>query len=423
MEALMKPYLNLFLFDVDPNVQSTASTDLSDEMKTFYSKDLIKNAKPNLIHDQAAQKVNIPQGSGKVIEFRKFSKLPKVTAALTDGVTPDGSSLEVTNLTATVEQYGDYVTLSDRLITEAIDPMILNTNQLLADQAGRTGDTITRDVINGGSNKYLVPSVSSGTETAVLLRKDLVGTCLLRVKDIVNAVTRLKRMDAPKINGYYLGFIHPDLSGDLQNSEGWQEVHKYAAPEEIFAGELGRIGGVRWMESSECKIIGPSVISDGLNRLTVEVAIESSSTTVYVSEELTAATPTTAIPVYINGVANTITKIEDGGATGTTKLTVGTAITSLAVGAMVCGQGAGKLGHAVYCTMICGANAYGVTSIEGGGLQMIIHQLGSGGSTDPLNQRATLGWKMKKVAERLVEENMIRVESTCEQFGLTANSN
>ena len=55
MEAISKKFLNLHLFTVDPNVQTTASSDLSDEMKTFYAKDLIKNAKPSLIHDQAAQ--------------------------------------------------------------------------------------------------------------------------------------------------------------------------------------------------------------------------------------------------------------------------------------------------------------------------------------------------------------------------------
>ena len=60
--------------------------------------------------------------------------------------------------------------------------------------------------------------------------------------------------------------------------------------------------------------------------------------------------------------------------------------------------------------MIIGANAYGVTDVSGGGLQHIVKQLGSAGSADPLNQRATTGWKALKVAERLVEENMIRIE-------------
>ena len=60
-----------------------------------------------------------------------------------------------------------------------------------------------------------------------------------------------------------------------------------------------------------------------------------------------------------------------------------------------------------------GANAYGVTEITGGGLETIVKQLGSGGTADPLNQRATAGWKATKTAERLVEQYVVRVETGC----------
>lgn len=66
-------------------------------------------------------------------------------------------------------------------------------------------------------------------------------------------------------------------------------------------------------------------------------------------------------------------------------------------------------GLAVYETMVIAAHAYGVTEVDGGGLQHIVKQLGSG--EDPLNQRSTVGWKAIKTAERLVEQYMIRVES------------
>ena len=76
---------------------------------------------------------------------------------------------------------------------------------------------------------------------------------------------------------------------------------------------------------------------------------------------------------------------------------------------MVCGTGAGKDGAAVFSTIVLGANAYATTEIEGGGLQHIVKQLGSG--QDPLNQRSSCGWKATKVAKRLVEEYMLRIES------------
>ena len=65
---------------------------------------------------------------------------------------------------------------------------------------------------------------------------------------------------------------------------------------------------------------------------------------------------------------------------------------------------AGREGRDVYATLVLGANAYGTTEIKGGGLEHIVKQLGSSGTADPLNQRATAGWKGTKTAERLVVE-------------------
>ncbi len=73
---------------------------------------------------------------------------------------------------------------------------------------------------------------------------------------------------------------------------------------------------------------------------------------------------------------------------------------------------AGAKGRNVYSTLIMGAEAYGTTELTGGGLEHIVKPLGSAGTADPLNQRATVGWKATKVAERLVEAYMIRVETT-----------
>ena len=81
---------------------------------------------------------------------------------------------------------------------------------------------------------------------------------------------------------------------------------------------------------------------------------------------------------------------------------------------------AGAKGRAVYSTLVLGADAYGTTEITGGGLEMIVKQLGSAGTADALNQRATSGWKATKVAELLVDEYVLRVE-TASTFDEAAN--
>ena len=315
--------LNLFA----GNTNVTSDSGLSDEMKTFYSDYLIDMAEPNLVHDQFGQKHPIPKNGGKIIEFRKYDPLPKALTPLTEGVTPDGQKLTMSVITAQVEQYGGYVELSDILMLTAIDNNLVQATKLLGSQAGRTLDTITREVLNGGTNvQYAEGQVTS---RSALVGGQESGNHYLTVDAVRRAVRFLKVMNAPKINGYYAGIIHPDVSYDLMSDEKWVNVKTYSDPEDIYEGEIGRIEGVRFVETSEAKVFT--------------------------------------------------------------------------------GEGSG--GRDVYSTLILGDDAYGVTEITGGGLQHIVKQLGSAGTADPLNQRATAGWKATKTAERLVEAYMVRIET------------
>ena len=398
------------------------SSGLSAEMKTFYDKALITLAGPNLVHDQFGQKRPIPKNGGKTIEFRKFSKLPKAMKPITEGVTPSGNKLNVSAITARVEQYGDYVEQTDMLELTAIDNTIVEATKELASQAGLTLDTVVRNELVGGTNVMYVPTLDEGKgrDYEVTSRADITAECRLRVKDVFKAAAELKAVNAPKINGSYVAIIHPYVAYDLmQDADSqWINIQRYASPENIFKGEIGMLGGVRFVESTEAKIYAPAVISDSLSRLTVKTAVSSSTTTVTVNESLTAQTFATPVPVYVNGVDNTITAISVSG--GVATLTLGTAVTYLDAGDVICGKGAGRDGSAVFCTIFLGENAYGVTDIEGGGLEHIVKQRGYG--NDPLDQRSSVGWKATKVAKRLLEEYILRVESGSE-FSSSAEEN
>ena len=300
---------------------------LSAEMKTYYSDYLIDMAEPKLVHDQFGQKQPIPKNNGKVIEFRKYDPLPKALTPLTEGVTPDGQSLNVKTVTAEVKQYGGYIELSDVLMLAAIDNNLVRATKLLGGQAGRTLDTIVREVLNGGTNvQYAEGQVES---RSALVGGQADGNHYLTVDAVRKAVRTLKRQNAETINGSFVGIIHPDAAYDLMSDPKWVNVKTYSDPEGIYQGEIGKIENVRFVESSEAKIF----------------------------------------------------------------------------------EGEGADGVDVYSTLILGDNAYGTTELSGGGLSHIVKQLGSAGTADPLNQRATAGWKATKAAVRLVEPYMVRIET------------
>ncbi|MBQ7858214.1 MAG: N4-gp56 family major capsid protein [Oscillospiraceae bacterium] len=235
-------------------VQTTAMEGLTAEMKTFYDMTLIDEAGANLVHDQFGQRRPIPANGGKIIEFRKFASLPKATTPLTEGVTPDGKSLSVTTVTATVNQYGDYITQSDVLELTALDNTILETTKVLGRQAGLTLDTVVRNVLHSGTNVTYCPKVVDGVETEVTSRSALGKDCQLTVDVVRQVVAKLRAQNAPTINGSYVAIIHPYVAYDLMRDPEWIEAHKYAQPENLYTGEIGQIAGVRFVQTTEAKI-------------------------------------------------------------------------------------------------------------------------------------------------------------------------
>ena len=236
-------------------VQTTLLPALSVEMKTFYDMTLLDEAQANLVHDQFGQKRPIPQGSGKTIEFRKFAALPKALTPLTEGVTPDGKRLEPTAITATVAQYGDYITQSDVLELTALDNTILEATKLLGRQAGLTLDTITRNVLHSGTNVTYCPKVAAdGSKTEVTSRSALDNSCQLTVDVVNQVVAKLRGQNAPTIGGKYVAIIHPYVAYDLMRDPEWIDAHKYAKPDNLYEGEIGEIAGVRFVQSTEAKI-------------------------------------------------------------------------------------------------------------------------------------------------------------------------
>lgn len=410
--------LNIQLFAAGDAVNKTTDDALSPEMKTFYDKTLITLASPYLVHDQFGQKRDIPQNGGKIIEFRRFSALPKALTPLTEGVTPSGNKLNVSSVTAGIEQYGDYIEQTDVLELTAVDNTIVEATKQLSAQAGLTMDTVVRNEVVGGTNVIYCPSVTSSGETEITSRHQIDASSKLRVKDVFKAAAELKAMNAPKIDGYYVGIIHPYVAYDLMQEAGtqWMDVQKYASPENMLTGEIGCLGGVRFVESTEAKIFRGAPFTSKYDTFSVATALSAAARTIEIGEKLTSkeAAALSGRRFELAGKGYTIASASAG--TGVAKSTITVAqnndlipASDATAGAVIYPGEGGKENCAVFATMIIGADAYGVTSVTGGGIEHIVKQKGYG--NDPLNQRSSIGWKGLKTAKRLVEEYMVRIES------------
>ena len=177
------------------NLQTTTSKGTSPAFQDILNRHILKKAETKLVHDQFGQKVQIPRGKTKTIAWDRLSPLPKATKPLTEGITPKGSTINITRITAQPVQYGNYVSYTDSFDFFKNDPSpeVLKMNDLLGRNAAETLDDITKDVLAAGTNVLYAGGVASRAEL----------TSGLTVTDIRKAVNQLKRNKAvPFDDGY-----------------------------------------------------------------------------------------------------------------------------------------------------------------------------------------------------------------------------
>ncbi len=379
------------------NTQTTINTLGSTYLnKDFYDKKLLETARTRLIFAKFGQKRSIPRNSGKRVEFRRYDLFsPELAAApLMEGVTPEGQSLSQSRVEAEVAQYGAYVEISDVLEATAYDEVVSDSAELLGEQLGTVVEWITRDAMCAGTNVQY-----AGGRTA---RLALTGAEKLTVSEVRKAVRTLKKAKARYFTAndegdarkpHFICICSPESTYDLQNDPLWQDVSKYSNAEQIYSGEIGRLFGVVFVESTEARVFRQSVYT--------AVASHTAG-----SEKVTLSSSSSAAERYLaNGAKVKIGTTENTVASfnpATKELTLSAAVGSaIPAGTKVYSEDAGavddttKAALDVHATLVFGADAYGVVDVMGSGaLSTIIKRPGSAGAADPLDQRGTVGAKV-----------------------------
>lgn len=315
-------------------------TQVPHAVNNFYDRAMLERALPLLVHDKWAQIKDIPKNNTNIIKFRKYGALAVNTTPLTEGVTPSGKTLSVTDVTATVQQYGDYVTVTDWVQMTTLDPLLTETAELLGEQAGQSLDKILATVLNAGTNVQYA-DVSSPKVNAA--RGSILAADVIAADELLIAVRTMKNYNVRKItkivnpdtgyattpvNACYVGIVHPNTTFRLKGMSGWNPVEKYANKADLMPGEVGSYDEIRFVETTQAKVF----------------------------------------------------------------------------------TGEGDSSIDVYSTLILGANAYGISRIAGEAMQNIVKPLGSSGTADPLNQRATSGWKATFAGVILQQLFLLRIE-------------
>lgn len=314
----------------------TSRTEIPSENSSFYSRELLERATPYLVHTSFAQVRDIPANSGTdTIKFRKYGNLAVVTTALSEGVTPVGKQMSASTITAQIQYYGDYITITDKLQYETLDPILMEAAGELGDQAGDSVDQIARDVFAATTTIQYASTAAARTDItpAMILNaaevKEAVRTLKVNLaKPLTSRIDPSTGFNTVPLKHAFVMVVHPRTSHDIEDAPGFTPVEKYANKSDVMENEIGSFPYVRVVETTNAK-------------------------------------------VYAAGGASSAD---------------------------------------VYASLIFARNAVGITRLSNMTMMNIVKPLGSAGTSDPLDQRATSGWKLSFVAKVLRPEWLLKIE-------------
>ena len=235
---------------------------LSPTMKTFYDTELLENARVEMFYAQFGKKQKLPANRGTNVEWRRWNTFEKA-GKLQEGVIPTGQKISMITKSGSIDQYGTYASITDKLELRAYDDVIMGATEEMGASAAETQETLIRDALLVNTNVLYCDNVDLETGKVVgatptscsALECSETVMAFLSPDTVAKAATIMKKNRVPTINGKYYAVIHPSVSYDLRKSKGWLEAHQYAKPEEIYNGEIGELHGVRFIEDTFSPIL------------------------------------------------------------------------------------------------------------------------------------------------------------------------
>ena len=203
--------------------------------------------------EKFGQAKSLPDNSTKVIKFRRYNALPTNPVALTEGVTPAGQNLNVTDVTATLAQYGNLTTITDVILDTHEDQTLNEAVTLLGEQAAQMIEKMRFGVLKAGTSVLYANGASrSAVNTEISLDVQRRATRALKRQNarfITTVVRSTPSYGTENVAPGYVGLIHPDLEASVRSLTGFVPAEKYGSMTP-WENELGKCEDVRYLSST-----------------------------------------------------------------------------------------------------------------------------------------------------------------------------
>jgi len=244
--------------------------DITPRTAAYVIKDLLTRAMPYMVIEKFGQNYPIPQNNTKTAKFRRYFLqgatgaagsgnpanpffTPLALSPLVEGVTPAGNRLASVDYTVQLNQYGDYVTISDVVMDTHEDPVLREATGIMAEQASMTIETIRFNILKAGTNVFYAnggarASVNTPISLAVQ-RQITTGILRQNGKMITSVVKSTPDYRTEPVEGAFIALGHPDLETDIRNMSGYINPKQYGTTTP-YENEIGAVERVRYLTST-----------------------------------------------------------------------------------------------------------------------------------------------------------------------------
>uniref|UniRef100_A0A6M3KVD3 Putative capsid protein n=1 Tax=viral metagenome TaxID=1070528 RepID=A0A6M3KVD3_9ZZZZ len=228
--------------------------DISPRTAAYAAKRLLERGQALLIVERFGQ--IDAQGQNKTLtrKFRRYNALAAASSPLAEGVTPKGSKITYTDVECTLEQYGDWVLITDVIQDTHEDPVLMEMMDVCGEQAAETIEIVRIAVLKAGTSVFYAGGVS--------LRTDLAATCSRNMfhkikrffaNNRARAISKIIRASVnygtDAVAAAYFVMAHTDLEYDISQMNGFSPIEKYADSTKALPGEVGKVDSFRFILS------------------------------------------------------------------------------------------------------------------------------------------------------------------------------
>ncbi len=235
-------------------MSSTDYGDISPRTAVYASKRLLQRASPYLPPEQFGQARPLPRKQSDTIVLRRFERFPYTPTPLTEGVTPSARQLTTTDIPAVLQQYGDRIQITDKILDTHEDPVMREGMDILGEQAAQMLELVRFYAIRGGTNVFYINNHTArdqvdGPLTLELQRKVMRQLKRQDARKITRVVRSTPSYATQNVNAAYIAVCHPDVENDIRDLKGFVPVEDYGQipPYEM---EVGKCEDMRYLTST-----------------------------------------------------------------------------------------------------------------------------------------------------------------------------